>query len=116
MAMQLIKPEFLNGIDEDMLTQLIIKWQCNAISLTDDAASFAAGIFPFASMLEHDCDANAGFSIIATENGLKVQLHAVKTIKKNECVSICYIKKYAPAVDRQQKLEAVYGFKCTCSR
>jgi hypothetical protein len=71
-----------------------------------------SGLFVFAAIMEHDCWPNCSFST----SGTTLRVSAVRSIAVGEALSIDYSNMYySPTAERQEYLEKVYNFKCTCA-
>ena len=95
-------------VDEAVATLLSIL-NTNSHELSGDLGT---GVFPFAAMMEHNCDPNASF----TTNGDLLWVCATKPIRKGDVVSIDYIESdiYLPVNERRELLLSSHGFLCTC--
>ncbi|CAK8672384.1 histone-lysine N-methyltransferase SMYD1-like [Clavelina lepadiformis] len=97
--------------DQEML-HLFATIDCNAVGLNDhrNLQAIGVGIFPVASLLNHDCNANC----VAMNNGTKLEIRALRKIEKDEELCICYVDCLNTTEQRKEKLMSQYYFDCKC--
>ena len=76
--------------------------------------SYTRGLFPFASLLNHSCDANTQFFPLA--GGLAMGVRAIQDIEEGEECTDTYIGLSTVGAHRRSKLEKTHGFWCACRR
>ena len=69
------------------------------------------GIYDLASLINHDCTPNC----VAVFQGAKVLIRSIKTISKNDEVTISYIESLETRYNRIKELKDRYFFQCTCN-
>ncbi|KAK0617771.1 hypothetical protein B0T17DRAFT_496265 [Bombardia bombarda] len=83
-----------------------------ALPLEDSAGDEMGGIFLDGCRINHACDNNAQKSWNTSIN--RHTVHALQDIQKGEEVTIYYFGVDKIRADRQQELQARFGFTCTC--
>uniref|UniRef100_A0A6F9DU65 [histone H3]-lysine(4) N-trimethyltransferase n=1 Tax=Phallusia mammillata TaxID=59560 RepID=A0A6F9DU65_9ASCI len=98
--------------DDEML-HLFAIIDCNAVGLNDHKGlqSIGVGIYPMMSLLNHDCNPNC----VATNNGVNLELRALRPIEKDEELCISYVDSMETREDRREKLSSQYYFDCECN-
>ena len=76
--------------------------------------SYTRGLFPFASLLNHSCDANTQFFPLA--GGAAMGVRAIQDIEEGEECTDTYIGLSTVGAHRRSKLEKTHGFWCACRR
>ena len=101
-------------LDADKLRQVVFKLHINSFSVYDLEMLRAIGIGNYleASIFDHSCAPNAA----TVNNGLRMQLRAIRDISQNEPVLIAYCGVLQNKVARQTQLRSNYYFDCSCTR
>ena len=100
------------------IEHLLYAIQCNAHRIvTEDAHLVAVGLFPFTSMLNHSCEPNCAHDFVLRRNKPPVLvMRAIVDIEVDEELCYSYTKLYQSTRQRNDQLQAAYGFKCDCPR
>ncbi|KAJ4733798.1 Histone-lysine N-methyltransferase ASHR2 [Rhynchospora pubera] len=115
---------------QETTSSLISKEKTNSFSLITPmntkfdgrgvAGSRAFGLYPWASMINHDCLPNVcRFDYVDElnrENNTDFTFRAFHQIKEGTEICISYVGVTRPYRDRQRSLMKNYGFKCECDR
>ncbi|KAH8679046.1 hypothetical protein BGZ60DRAFT_428853 [Tricladium varicosporioides] len=70
-------------------------------------------VVPEAARLNHDCRPNARFAF--DPETLTHKVHAIRTIKPGEELTISYIDEKVPSSTRHSHIHSHWGFACTCA-
>ncbi|XP_065066385.1 histone-lysine N-methyltransferase SMYD3-like [Rhopilema esculentum] len=99
------------GISPNELIGILCWLTCNCFNiLNSDMNSIGVGIYDLASLINHDCTPNC----VAVFEGAKVLIRSIKTISKNDEVTISYIESLETRDNRIKELKERYFFQCTC--
>lgn len=91
--------------------------QCNAHRIVSENIPIGLGLFPLTSMMNHSCSPNcAQYFIIEPGKPVRLIMRAIRAIAEGEELTYSYVALYEPTNLRQTKLQAAYGFNCTCER
>ncbi len=87
----------------------------NAIELKDSGGH---ALFPTFSFISHSCCNNARpvTSYDSTSNAFRIDLFSLVDIEADEEVTITYTNLLRPTLERRQRLEYIWHFRCTCRR
>jgi hypothetical protein len=97
--------------DPDIALQGIVSG--NAFDLQVGGSGHLA-VFPEAARINHACSPNSQFRV--DPSLLSHQVHAVRSIGKDEEITIAYSNPLEPYTTRQSHLRNSFHFTCTCSR
>jgi SET domain-containing protein len=70
------------------------------------------GIYPLSSFINHHCVPNAQVGFVNNT----IVITALTDIRDGDQLFIDYFSGLSPTSPRNPLLEAIYGFKCTCSK
>ena len=104
------------GMDElsmqDAL-ELFAKLEVNSFSiLSDTFSTVGQGIYKQASVVNHSCQPNMTVSF----SGREMIAMPIKDIKAGEELTVSYVELASLAAERNDALQARYGFRCKCDR
>lgn len=103
----------LSNLYDDQDISLQGRISGNAFDLQIDGNGHLA-VFPEASRINHACSPNAQFRVESSL--LSHYVHAVRSIGKDEEISIAYSNPLEPFAQRQHHLRQSFRFICMCSR
>ena len=118
----ILKECMLSEDDIEVLEKLIAIVRTNSVDLphqrlgdTDrDCAALGYAVFPFFSLLNHNCMANCRYHIGPDNKTITVR--AMRPIKKGEEISISYIGVTLANIIRKQSFQRHWRFSCACKR
>ncbi|KAJ2724849.1 hypothetical protein GGI07_001702 [Coemansia sp. Benny D115] len=113
-----IKEPDILGVAVDDVVEALCRFGCNNFAATDNEEQVRVTghlCSPLVSLLlNHSCLPNACFAYCGS-TGEQV-IKALEDINEGDEVTLSYVDGLRPRSERQRTLEAVYFFKCQCSR
>eukprot|EP01063_Lacrimia_lanifica_P022704 TRINITY_DN30233_c0_g1_i1.p1 TRINITY_DN30233_c0_g1~~TRINITY_DN30233_c0_g1_i1.p1 ORF type:complete len:670 (+),score=235.18 TRINITY_DN30233_c0_g1_i1:45-2012(+) len=109
-------PEYKRELTTDQAVRLLLTVQCNGIAFRRHGHA-GISVFPFASLMQHDCDPNATAHILhktGDRNESMLKVVALRDIEQGEAISIAYNSTYHAIEDRVSMLRKSHFFKCEC--
>ena len=105
-------------LSDNEALHLLYAIQCNAHQILDENdRAIGLGLFPYTSMLNHNCAPNCAHHYEITNNGIpKLIMRAIKDIEPGSEICYSYVNLYSSTTTRRLKLEKAYSFQCNCSR
>jgi len=94
--------------------KLLRRIQSNNFVICDNLDfGVAQGCFPFASLVNHDCDMNAiPIFTLKRRTPPELSIIANRHINTNSEICISYCDRIIPPKERNKKLKLLYGFQC----
>lgn len=89
--------------------------QACALNLASTCIFFLLGLYAIGCIVEHSCLPNCHFTF-DKKNGFKLTVRAAKDIHKGEHIATCYSNITWGTQQRQQQLQEMKYFRCSCKR
>nr|CCA24457.1 conserved hypothetical protein [Albugo laibachii Nc14] len=97
------------------LQEMLARFQCNNFCILDENFfEVGAGCYPLGAMVNHSCDPNC--VTIFARGSAQLELWAMKSIGKDEEVTISYVDPANCMNKRRKYLQKRYHFDCRCQR
>ena len=115
-AMAVMTREFLSSRTRNIsmkdFKELLSKLETNSFNILDqDLRPIGIGLYPGATMINHDCSANAA----CVFEGNVVSIRAMRKITCGEEITISYIDTGKSVEKRRKEIFSGFGFLCSCS-
>lgn len=95
---------------------MLSRFTSNNFGVADDLLSLlGSGVFPFGAVINHSCDHNVLHGYVFTPRGPVQQWRLLRDVEAGTELTHCYVDLGETVAQRQQKLQANYGFTCACA-
>lgn len=92
------------------MNSLLLQFKTNNFSISDpEMRAVGAGLYPFASLINHSCCATA----VAVFTGREVCIRSIVPLQPDTQVTLSYIEIATPTETRRRELKNTWFFECT---
>ena len=103
---------------EVALSEEVVRWAISVASVNvhgrPEPERGVLGLL--SSMMEHSCAPTACAEVASAAEGSVITLRTRHAVRAGERLSISYVARDAPAVERRRQLRLQHGFVCACER